>query len=186
MKKLILASASPRRKEIFEKLGLDFSVKASDKEPEISQNVSAIDMAFESAKAKATDVFSKNSKAVVVGADTVVCLNDKKLGKPKNEQDAFNMLKILSGNIHEVVTAVYVCSQKFSGGFTSTTQVEFYNLSDNEIWDYVKTRDCMDKAGGYGIQSKGITLVKGINGDYYNVVGFPAAEFVRFMEKNGL
>jgi septum formation protein len=96
------------------------------------------------------------------------------------------MLKTLSGNVHEVVSAVYVCSKKFSGGFTSITQVEFYDLSDKEIWDYVKTGDGSDKAGSYGIQSKGITLVKGINGDYYNVVGFPAAEFVRFMEKNGL
>lgn len=184
MKNLVLASASPRRKEIFQKLGLDFSVCVSDKEPPTGRDDDAEASAFLSAKTKAEDVFSENKDSVVVGADTVVSCDNVLLGKPENRNDAEGMLRLLSGREHDVLTAVYVCSRDFSGGFISKTRVEFYKLSDAEIENYLNTDDWCDKAGGYGIQSKAIRFVKGICGDYNNVVGFPAAEFVRFLEKN--
>ena len=185
MNKLILASNSPRRKEIFTLLGLEFSVAVSNNEPPISESLGA-KSAFMSAKAKAEDIFKKYPDATVVGADTVVAINDKLLGKPRSEQEAVEMLKALSGKKHEVITAVYVCSPVKQDGFTAKTEVEFYDLTDEEIFAYVKSGEPMDKAGAYGIQGKALRFVKGICGDYYNVVGFPAAEFVRFMEREGL
>ena len=186
MDKLILASNSPRRKEIFLQLGLEFEVAVSNNEPPISEDLGAEKSAFLSAKAKAEDIFGKYPDCTVVGADTVVAINDKLLGKPKSEQDAVNMLKALSGKKHEVITAVYVCSPVKQKGFTSKTSVEFYELSDEEIKAYVESGEPMDKAGAYGIQGKALRFVKGICGDYYNVVGFPAAEFARFLKREEL
>ena len=186
MNKLILASNSPRRKEIFTQLGLEFSVAVSNNEPPISSDLGAEKSAFTSAKAKAEDIFSRYPSCTVVGADTVVAVNDKLLGKPKSESDAKDMLRALSGKTHEVITAVYVCSPKKQKGFCAKTSVEFYELSEEEIDAYIKTGEPMDKAGAYGIQGKALRFVKGICGDYYNVVGFPAAEFVRFMEREEL
>jgi len=186
MNKLILASASPRRREIFEKLGLNFTVAVSDKEPDTKRDDNAEASAFESAKIKAEDIFSKNPDATVVGADTVVSCDGVMLGKPKDEKEAREMLSLLSGREHEVLTAVFVCSSTLKKGFVAKTKVEFYSLSQKEIDDYIATNDWCDKAGSYGIQSKAIRFVKGICGDYNNVVGFPAAEFVRFLEKENL
>ena len=181
--KLILASSSPRRREILKLLSIPFEIAVSKKEPPLSSDLGAEQSAFMAARAKAEDIFGKYPDCVVVGADTVVAVNDKLLGKPQSEQDAKEMLKALSGRTHEVITAVFVCSPKIKKGFTSKTQVEFYPLSDSEIENYIKTGEPMDKAGAYGIQGKALRFVKGICGDYYNVVGFPAAEFVRFLER---
>lgn len=179
MKRLVLASASPRRKEIFEQLGLSFEIKPSSKEPPIKEGEDVKEAVLNSARAKAEDIFEKNPDALVVGADTVVVLDSKALGKPRDEQDAKNMLRSLSGRTHEVLTGVFVCSNETEKGFVASTKVEFYSLSDEEIDWYVKTGEPMDKAGAYGIQCKGVRFVKGIVGDYFNVVGFPAAEFLR-------
>ena len=186
MEKIILASASPRRREIFELLSLPFEIAVSKKEPPLSPQMDAQAAALAAAKAKAEDIFQNNPLRTVVGADTVVALRGQLLGKPKSEEHAIEILKTLSGRSHEVITAVFVCAPKIKKGFTVKTQVEFYELSDNEIEEYVKTGEPMDKAGAYGIQGKALRFVKGICGDYYNVVGFPAAEFVRFMEREGL
>ena len=186
MEKLILASNSPRRREIFTQLGLSFEVAVSNNEPPISEDLGAEKSAFVSAKAKAEDIFSKYPDCTVVGADTVVAVNDKLLGKPESERDAKDMLKMLSGKTHEVITAVYVCSPKKQAGFCAKTSVEFYELSDEEIEAYIKSGEPMDKAGAYGIQGKALRFVKGICGDYYNVVGFPAAEFMRFVKREEL
>ena len=183
MKKLILASASPRRREIFEKLGLTFEIKPSSKEPPMRENEDVEAAVLNSAKTKAQDIFSKNPDALVVGADTVVTLFGKALGKPKDEKDAVNMLKTLSGNKHTVMTGVYVISSEEESGFVEKTEVEFFKLSDKEIEDYVKSGECMDKAGAYALQGGALHFVKGICGDYYNVVGFPAARFVRTYER---
>ena len=186
MKKIILASASPRRREILEKLGFEFSIMASQKEPPIATSQKAEDFAYNCAKTKAEDIFSKNPNSSVIGADTIVVCDGKILGKPKDKEDAFFMLKMLSARKHQVVTAVYVCTSVKSCGFTQTTDVEFYPLTDREIEDYIKSGDGEDKAGSYGIQSLGMRLVKGISGDYQNVVGFPAAEFLRFLERENI
>ncbi len=184
--KLILASASPRRRELFEKLGLSFTVVPSSKEPPTEIYANASDFAMLSAKTKAEDIFFKNPDSIVVGADTVVSCDGKLLGKPKNEQNAYEMLRSLSGRRHEVLTAVYICSKEKNCGFVAKTEVEFYELSDKEIWDYVNSGDGSDKAGSYGIQTSSLRFVKGICGDYNNVVGFPAAEFIRFLEKENI
>lgn len=186
MKNLILASASPRRREIFEKLGLTFTVAVSNKEPDTKRDDDAELSAFESAKIKAEDIFERNPDAVVVGADTVVSCDGVLLGKPADEKEAREMLSLLSGREHEVLTAVFVCSKTLKKGFVAKTRVEFYSLTQKEIDDYIATNDWSDKAGAYGIQSKAIRFVRGICGDYNNVVGFPAAEFVRFLEKENL
>ncbi len=186
MEKIVLASGSPRRKEIFELMGLDFEIITSNSEPPIDEGISAEQNALLSAKEKAMDVFSENNEKIVVGADTVVSLENTILGKPKDEADAFNMLKCLSARRHEVITAVYICSPKMQKGFCVKTQVEFYGLRDDEIKAYIKTREPMDKAGAYAIQGRGLKFVKGIIGDYLNVVGFPAAEFLRFLEREEL
>ena len=179
MKKLILASASPRRKEIFNLLGLSFDIKPSSKEPPMKDGEDVREAVLRSARTKAEDIFENNPDCVVVGADTVVVFDGCALGKPKDTADAQNMLKTLSGREHEVLTGVFVCSPQMKKGFVSTTRVEFFELSDNEIEEYVKSGEPMDKAGAYGIQGRGLRLVKGIVGDFYNVVGFPAAEFIR-------
>ena len=186
MQKIILASASPRRQEILSLLGVAFDVVPSKKEPPLNEGIGAEESAFVAAKAKAKDIFESSPQSIVVGADTVVALDNILLGKPKSEQDAVRMLKTLSGKMHDVITAVYVCSPKGEKGFNVKTTVEFYELSDEEIQTYVKTGEPMDKAGAYGIQGKALKFVKGICGDYYNVVGFPAAEFLRFMEREEL
>lgn len=183
MEKIILASASPRRKEIFELLSLDFEIMVSQNEPPIEDGANVKEAVLLSAKAKSQDIFEKNQDRIVVGADTVVVIDNIALGKPKNEQDAKNTLKKLSGRKHQVMTAVYVCSPDFCDGFVATTEVEFYSLSDKEIDEYVKCGECMDKAGSYAVQGRGLRFVKAICGDYYNVVGFPAAEFVRWFEE---
>lgn len=179
---LILASASPRRKEIFEKMGFDFSICPSDKEPETLNDLDAREQTFVSAKIKAEDIFSQNKDCIVVGADTVVSINSSVLGKPKNDEDAFNMLKSLSNKRHEVITSVYICSKEKCCGFTETTEVEFFDLTDDEIKEYLKSGEHKDKAGAYAVQGQGFRFVKGIFGDYYNVVGFPAARFLRFLD----
>ena len=183
MKKLILASASPRRKEIFKQLGLSFEIKPSSKEPPMQSGGDVKAAVLFSARTKAEDIFQSCPDAVVVGADTVVVLDGRALGKPKDEEDAKRILKSLSGREHEVLTGVYVCSENVKKGFVATTKVEFYELSDEEIEWYVKTGEPMDKAGAYGVQSKGVRFVKGIVGDYFNVVGFPAAEFIRTFQE---
>ncbi len=179
MKRLVLASASPRRKEIFEQLGFEFEVMPSSKEPPMRDGEDVREAVLNSARTKAEDIFESNRDALVVGADTVVVLDSKALGKPKDENDAKNMLRSLSGRVHEVLTGVFVCSKDTKKGFVASTKVEFYELSDEEIDWYVKSGEPMDKAGSYGIQCKGVRFVKGIVGDYFNVVGFPAAEFMR-------
>jgi septum formation protein len=122
---------------------------------------------------------------LVIGADTVVALDDVILGKPKDAEDAFKMLKALSGREHEVYTGVSIISldNRIDESFVSCTKVRFYPLTDDEIREYISTGEPFDKAGAYGIQGKGGLLVEGISGDYNNVVGLPIAELVRRIKK---
>ena len=127
-----------------------------------------------------------NKGAVVLGCDTVVALGGKILGKPKDESEAFSMLKCLSGREHEVFTGVYITDGEKSEGFLSCTKVEFYPLSDETIRSYIATKEPMDKAGAYGIQGLGSVLVKKINGDYFTVMGLPVNECARVLSKFGI
>lgn len=188
--KLILASASPRRKELLQTLGLDFDVVISDTdEGSVDCLIPASLYVQELALIKATAVCDEMIKysgddAIIISADTVVYNNLNILGKPVDENDAFNMLKDLSGKVHEVYTGI--CVMRTSDLFTvcdnRMTKVFFKELSDEKIKDYIATKEPMDKAGAYGIQGLGSTLIEKIDGDYFNVVGLPLEALARILE----
>ena len=188
---LILASASPRRKEILTQAGYEFEVMPSDAS-EVFYDGDIERAVKENAELKAKSVFEKLSEpenTAVIGADTLVSLNGKILGKPKDERDAFSMLSMLSGKYHEVETGVCVIGRDFLKSDVSVTKVKFRDLSEKEIKDYIKTGEPMDKAGAYGIQEKGCVLAERIEGDFFNVVGLPIVkvhsalqEFIKYIK----
>ena len=183
---MILASASPRRKEILENFGFSFKtiVKNIDETSDKAKAEEKIlEIAEKKAKAAAIDFPDEN----VVGADTVVVVNGKILGKPKNKEEAFSMLKSLSGRSHEVITAFSFINinKNISYSDYEITKVYFKNLTDDEIKWYINTKEPMDKAGAYGIQGKGAFFVEKIEGDFFSVMGFPLGKFVRFLNKTG-
>ena len=180
---IILASASPRRKEIMQTAGLSFSVLVSDTDETLPDGITAFDAVTELAYRKALAVAKTHPDDTVIGADTVVTLDGKILGKPKDAEDAKNMLRTLSGRTHKVYTGVCIIRNGTSNKFFEETDVTFYELSENEINDYVSSNEPMDKAGSYGIQGKGCALVKGICGDYFNVVGLPVSRLIRELKK---
>ena len=181
--KIILASASPRRKELLTLAGIEYDVTVSQCEETLPDGITPDKAVEELARQKAEDVFSRNGNAMIIAADTVVALGNIILGKPKDEEDAYNMLTSLSGRRHTVFTGVCIKTKDKTDIFHVATEVEFYDLSEKEIKDYIATKEPMDKAGAYGIQGKGFVLVKGIHGDYFNVVGLPLAETVRHINK---
>ncbi len=182
--KIILASASPRRKELLTLAGFEYEVIVSQCEEILPEGITPDKAVEELARQKAEDVFSRNADSMIIAADTVVALGNTILGKPKDEDDAFTMLSSLSGRRHTVYTGVCIKTKDKTDIFHVATDVEFYPLSEKEIKDYIATKEPMDKAGAYGIQGKGFVLVKGIHGDYFNVVGLPLAETVRHINNN--
>lgn len=181
---IILASQSPRRKELLKLITKNFSVEPSDVEETIEGKISIEEYPKFLAEKKTLNIFNNNHQSdVVIGCDTGVFIDGKMLGKPKDKDDAFNMLKQLSGNIHKVITGCCVVSSKGKITFDEITQVEFFALSDEEILNYIDTKEPMDKAGSYGIQGKGALFVKKIVGDYYSVVGFPVARINKEIQK---
>ncbi|MBS7009727.1 Maf family protein [Anaerostipes sp.] len=179
MKTLILASGSPRRREIWQQVGLEFSVIPSRKEEVITKQ-DPKEAVMELALLKAEDIAGQtDSGCLVTGADTVVVKDGKILGKPKDEEDAARMLRMLSGGRHQVCTGVACILNGQKKVFCQETSVQFYPLSEDEIKEYIKTGEPMDKAGAYGIQGKAAGFIRGIEGDYYNVVGFPIARFLQ-------
>ena len=183
---MILASASPRRKEILENFGFSFKtiVKNIDETSDKTHAEEKIlEIAEKKARAAAIDFPDEN----VVGADTVVVVDGKILGKPKNKEEAFSMLKSLSGRNHEVITAFSFINinKNISYSDYEITKVYFKNLTDDEINWYINTKEPMDKAGAYGIQGKGAFFVEKIEGDFFSVMGFPLGKFVRFLNKTG-
>lgn len=183
MEQLILASSSPRRSEILKLLQIPFTIIPAKNESSLDLSLPLDKAVLAVARKKAEEVTVIHPERMVLGADTIVSIDGKVLGKPKDEQHAFEMLKQLSGKVHEVLTAVWVSSSNFSGGFTDRTRVEFYSLSDQEIIDYISSGEPMDKAGGYGIQGIGMRLVKAIHGDFYTVMGLPGGRLWRFLLK---
>lgn len=183
MKHIILASASPRRKEILELANLKFDVMPSDAQ-EITTKTAPNEVVMELASIKAKDIYKKSEKqSMIVGADTVVAYQGQILGKSTDEADAKRMLTMLSGQTHEVYTGVCVIEDGKTKTFYEETKVTFYEISDEQIDHYIKTGEPMDKAGSYGIQGKAAVFIKGIEGDYYNVVGFPIARFLQEITK---
>lgn len=183
MKHIILASASPRRKEILELADLKFDIMPSNAQ-EITTKTAPNEVVMELASIKAKDIYKKSEKqSMIVGADTVVAYQGQILGKPTDEADAKRMLTMLSGQTHEVYTGVCVIEDEKIKTFYEETKVTFYEISDEQIDRYIKTGEPMDKAGSYGIQGKAAVFIKGIEGDYYNVVGFPIARFLQEITK---
>ncbi len=186
MSRFILASASPRRKEILENAGFSFEIIVSDADENITEELSPEKTVEELAKRKAMAVLKDNEDAVVFGCDTVVAIDGKILGKPKDDEDAFNMLSMLSGKTHTVSTGVCICSKDKTEVFSNTTEVEFYQLSEETIKSYIASGECSDKAGSYGIQGYGNVLVKEIKGDYFSVMGLPVSQASRVLSEFGV
>lgn len=174
-RKIILASGSPRRKKVLEQVGLDFEVEVSNYEEKSIPGAKASELAEFLSSEKANLVAINHNDAIIIGADTLVVLNNEILGKPKSEEEAKEMLRKLSNNIHTVVTGFTLIDTAKNKTFTShvETKVTFKDLSELEIAAYVETGGTMDKAGAYGIQEKGGLFVKNIEGDYFNVMGLP-------------
>lgn len=177
---LILASNSPRRKELLSKLNYNFTIIPSVGE-EVSTARLPVDIAKELANRKALEVFRAHPDAVVIGCDTVVELDGKLLGKPKDDAQATQMLNALSGKTHLVHTGVCVVHKMGVWLFADTTEVVFVQLTDKQIADYVATGSPLDKAGAYGIQDSG--FVSHIVGSYDNVVGFPTERVAEILNK---
>ncbi len=180
-KPVILASASPRRKELLKKLGLKFSVLPAHIDETMLKDEDSIIYACRISQEKGEAIAKKEPKAIVISSDTVVVYREHILGKPSDPDDARRMLKMLSGQTHQVITAFSII-QKSSNIQTTeyvTTDVTFRELNDEEIDNYISTGSPMDKAGAYGIQDLYANLVEGIRGCFYNVIGFPVARFKR-------
>lgn len=186
MKRFIAASNSPRRRELLTLAGYRFEVVPSDADETLENSTNAEAAVHELAKRKALFVSEKNKEAVVLGCDTVVALDRTILGKPESDEEAFAMLKSLSGREHEVYTGVYITDGEKSESFVSCTKVEFYPLSDETIRSYIATNEPRDKAGAYGIQGLGSMLVKRIDGDYFTVMGLPLNECARTLALFGI
>lgn len=186
MKRFIVASASPRRKELLENQGFEFEIIPSSADESCEKNLTAPELVLELSERKAKSVFENNSDAVVLGCDTVVEYGGTVLGKPVDREEAVKMLRMLSGKIHNVHTGVCIMDKNNTVSFVKTVKVEFYELTEELIEKYVSSGECDDKAGAYGIQGLGCVLVKGIEGDYFSVVGLPVAETVRALWQFGI
>lgn len=182
---LILASRSPRRRELLSRLTEDFQVVASsfNEAPLMHASLSPEELVLSLSEGKARAIQNVPENAVVIGGDTVVVSPEGTVfGIPKDREDAFSMLLALSGRTHRVVTGVTLLQNARCRRFFVTTEVEFYPLSEEEILWYLETGEPFDKAGAYGIQGKGSLLVREIRGDYANVVGLPVAELARNLQ----
>lgn len=195
MKKVILGSASPRRRELMAQIGLVFEIAASTKE-EYYVSKRPKDIVEELALMKADHVASEREaqgvlrNTIVIGADTIVVLGDKILGKPKDEEDAYRMLMGLQGRSHQVYTGVAIldfddCGERRSYNHAVETKVYVHEMEPEEIRTYIQSKEPMDKAGAYGIQGRFAAYIDKIEGDYYNVVGLPIAYLYQRLKELG-
>jgi septum formation protein len=185
---LILASNSPRRRYLLEQAGLKFSVISSNVDESSVTQSDPESYVRKLAELKAVDISKKHPESWVIGADTIVLIDGKILGKPGSKAEARSMLRHLSGKTHQVLTGYCLCCAKKNLLFSETakTDVQFKMLSDAEIEWYIQTAEPFDKAGAYAIQGIGMFLVKSINGSYTNVVGLPVCEVIEFLIKEGI
>jgi septum formation protein len=179
---LVLASSSPRRAKLMKDAGLDFIVEPSYIDEDIDEKMKPADFVVELAKLKAVHVAGKYPNDIVIGADTIVVYEEQILGKPKDEQDAYRMLKLLSNDRHIVYTAVALVKGEKIKTFVSESEVSMKNLSDLEIWNYIKTGEPMDKAGAYAIQGEGGSLVDHYKGDFFTIVGLPLKDLLEALK----
>lgn len=174
MEKIILASGSPRRKELLTQIGVEFEIQKAEGE-EVLTSSEPTEAVKELSMQKALEVSEKCDGDVIIGADTVVAAEGRILGKPKDKEDAMRMLRLLQGKSHEVITGVTVLlkKQKRTIRFAEVTRVHVFPMTEEQMEAYVESGEPMDKAGAYGIQGKFAAYVSGIEGDYNNVVGLP-------------
>lgn len=185
MKTVVLASASPRRSDILKQLRIPFRIEKSAFEEDGGQ-VAPADRPIRFAEGKALDVSERNPDELVLGFDTLVFLDGEPLGKPRNREAAIVMLKRLNGKTHKVISGVALARHgKLIASDQDETAVHFRLVSDRQIEEYVDSREPMDKAGAYAIQGLGASLVKSIDGCFYNVVGLPVAKTLELLEKVG-
>jgi len=185
MKKLILASGSPRRKEVLKIAGWDFDVIASDVEEKLLEGLTNVERIKAIALSKAKQVSATHPDAVVIGADTMILFNDELLGKPKDEMDAKKILRKLSGTTNVCITAFAIVSDAKIVVDHTTTEIDLREISDEEIEWYVNTKEPMDKAGAYAVQGLGAVFVKEIRGDYFGILGLPISKIVKELEEFG-
>ena len=181
--KLILASASPRRKALLRYITENFTVRVSHADETVPAGLTPEETVKYLSRVKADAVFTGSKDEVIVASDTVVVIDGAVLGKPHSEEEAVQMLRTLSGRTHTVYTGVCVRTAAEERVFAERTDVTFYPLTEEEICAYVATGEPMDKAGAYGIQGKGSLLVKKIDGDFYNVMGLPVAALSRVLDR---
>lgn len=175
---IILASKSPRRREILENIKVRFSIEESEIDEVIKLNELPKETVMRLAYEKALDVANRNKESLVIAADTIVVINDTILGKPKDEIEAYNMLQLLSGKTHYVITGFALINLSLDKKVIDyqVSKVTFKKLSEQCIKDYLQTKESLDKAGAYGIQGYGGLLVENIQGDYFNIVGLPISK----------
>ena len=178
---LILASQSPRRKALMELFHIPFTVRVASIDETMDENKSAYDEVSRVSRLKA-EAIPHNAEDVIIAADTIVVCDGKILGKPKDEADAFRMLKLLSGKDHQVMTGLTVLKGSTATVCTEVTDIHFRELSDKEILAYIRTGEPMDKAGAYGIQGGAALFVEKITGDYYNVMGLPVCRLGQILK----
>lgn len=184
---IILASASPRRRELMGLLQIPFEVIPSEYDEQMpATHANVPELAEHLASEKARDVARKYPERLVIGSDTIVALDGRVYGKPRDPEDAVRMLTELSGRTHQVVTAVALGRGDAIRSTSMTTEVTFRTLAETEIRSYVATGEPLDKAGAYGIQYYGVLLIAGIRGDYTNVVGFPMPTVVQLLRAEGI
>ncbi|PYZ97337.1 septum formation inhibitor Maf [Alteribacter lacisalsi] len=186
MTRLILASQSPRRKELLEQAHVPFQTISSDIEEWTDPALSPGELVVSLAEQKAEAVFRKHPENIVLGSDTVVAIGSEVLGKPADGDDARSMLRKLSGTSHSVYTGVAVIADGKRETFYEKSDVYFYPLTDEEIDAYIRSGEPFDKAGSYGIQGLGAVLVERISGDYFAIVGLPLARTVRVLKEFGV
>jgi septum formation protein len=175
---IILASKSPRREQLLKEAGIEFIICPSDVDEEIDLNMSPKAIVMELAKQKAQAVFLKYPNDTIVGADTIVVLENQILGKPMDQEDAYRMLKILSGKTHQVFTGVTIIAKEKTESFISESLVTMKPFSHENIKKYVESLEPMDKAGAYAIQGLGSQLVEKYEGDFYTIMGLPIFELI--------
>lgn len=180
--KIILGSSSPRRSELMKLIGYDFLVDVPDIDEKLAEK-SPIKYVRKIVNKKGKFIFNRHPFDIIVCADTIVVKNDLILGKPKNKEEAFKMLKILQNDVHYVYTAVLIQYNTYKKVFVEKTRVYIDCLTDEEISEYINTNEPYDKAGGYAIQGLFGKHIKRINGDYYNVMGLPINLVYKEIEK---
>lgn len=187
MKRIILASGSPRRKQLLEWAEVPFEIVVKETDETFPAGLKVEEVAIHIARQKAMAVRSMvNNDSVILAADTIVVLNEKIIGKPKDRQDAINILADLSGHQHRVITGVVIVSDKKEISFSDSTDVYFHELSLEQIEFYVNKYKPYDKAGAYAIQEWiGVVGIRSVEGDFYNVMGLPVSRVVRELEKMG-